>query len=109
RRSSVGSIILVSDGLAEWTVSARGTPSPSTTTTSLLPLPRLVFPTHRPPFLPARTSRRRSTRTSPAGPARPARRGTPPTALATRRPAPSGPGDASRSAATGSLGRAAGP
>lgn len=52
--SNKGSINLTSAGEAEVTVLPRGTPSPSTTTIHFEPLPRLVFPTSRPLFLPTR-------------------------------------------------------
>src|ERR1700684_106539 len=56
--SSVGSIILVAEGEADQVGWARGTLVLLPTTTSFVPLPRLVLPTQSPLFLPARTSRR---------------------------------------------------
>ena len=52
--SNNSSINVTSAGEAEVMVLPRGTPSPSTTTIHFEPLPRLVFPTSRPLFLPTR-------------------------------------------------------
>lgn len=56
--SSRGSISFTSAGEAEVTVLPRGTPSPSTTTIHFEPLPRLVFPTSGPLFLPKQSCHR---------------------------------------------------
>ena len=56
--SSSGSISFTSAGVAEVTVLPRGTPSPSTTTIHFEPLPRLVFSTSGPLFLPKQSCRR---------------------------------------------------
>lgn len=56
--SSRGSISFTSAGEAEVTMLPRGTPSPSTTTIHFEPLPRLVFPTSGPLFLPKQSCHR---------------------------------------------------
>jgi len=56
--ASVGSASFISDGEAEVMEIPKGTPLLSATTMHFEPLPRLVFPTSGPPFLPVRTSHR---------------------------------------------------
>ncbi len=56
--SSVPSMSLTSWGEALAAPMARGKPPPSVAARTLVPLPRLVFPTQGPPFLPRRRRRR---------------------------------------------------
>ena len=76
--SSVASRSRTSAGDAESRYAPNGVPAPSTNTIHFVPLPRLVGPTLAPPFSPARSSHRGSTRSSAvsarhsSGPARPA-------------------------------------